>query len=179
MRFRISRLTSGEWLLGIASAALIVDLFAVPWFHVVGGWWSYPPLSSIQYSPHLHGAVIPNGQATGWQSLSVLAPFALVVAVLGVLVWWLAATQRAPALPASLTAILLGLSLILILWLLVRVFLDVPGLGLPGEHVGRDAGSYVAVGLALALLIGAYRSLRREGVAEGDAVMFVETLRVS
>jgi hypothetical protein len=195
MRLRLSRLTLGEWLLGIASVALIVDVFALPWFHVVGGWWAYPPLSSVSYAPNLAGgkdfygstAVTPRGhgpvvllpQANGWQSLDVLAPFILVVAALGVLVWWLTATQRSPALPASLTPILLGLSLILIVWLLVRVFLDVPGLGLlPGTHVGRESGAYVAVGLALALFAGTYRSLRREGVAEVDAVTYIETLRV-
>ncbi len=190
MRFRLSRLTLGEWLLGIAAAALIVDVFALSWFKIgVGRWWSYPPLSSIQYSPHVHGAAIPHGpgpvllrvplSANGWQSLSVLAPFTLVVAALGLIVWWLTATQRSPALPASLTALLLGLSLLLIVWLLVRVFLDVPGLGLPGAHVGRAAGAYVSVGLAIALFLGAYRSLRREGVAEIDAAVVVETRRVS
>ncbi len=148
-------MTLGEWLLGIASAALIVDVFALPWFQANG----------------VH--------ANGWQSLSVLPPFILVVAALGVLVWWLTATQRAPALPASLTAVLLGLSLVLLVWLMIRVFLDVPGIGPPGAHVGRQSGAYVAVGLVLALFAGAYRSLRREGVAEIDAVMFVETLRVS
>lgn len=189
MRFRISRLTSGEWLLGIASAALIVDLFAVPWFHIIGGWWSYPPLSVVHYYPHLHSRVIPHSpgpvilhvgtQANGWQSFSVLSPFALIVAALGALIWWLAATQRAPALPASLAAIELGLSLLLVVWLLVRVFLDVPGIGPDGAAVGRQAGAYIAVVLALAMMAGAYRSLRREGVADADAVMFVETLRVS
>jgi hypothetical protein len=156
MRFRLSRLTLGEWFLGLASAGLIVDVFALTWFHVGGG-----------------------PQADGWQSLDVLAPFTLAVAALGVIVWWLTATRRAPGLPASLTAVLLGLSLILIVWLLVRVFLDVPGLGPGGIHVGRDAGSYVAVGLALVLFAGSYLSLRREGVAEVDAVTYVETLRVS
>ena len=155
MRFRPSRLTSGEWLLGIASAALIADVFALPWFRYAGG------------------------HADGWQSLSALSPFTLIVAALGVTVWWLSATQRAPALPASLTPILLALSLALIVWLLVRVFLDVPGVGPAGASVSRDAGAYVAVGLALSLFAGAYRSLRREGVADADAVTFIETLRVS
>ncbi len=96
------------------------------------------------------------------------------------IVWLTTATRRAPGLPASLTPVLLGLSLILLVWLLVRVFLDLPGLGGPaGIHVRREAGSYVAVGLALVLLAGAYRSLRREGVAEVDAVADIETLRVS
>jgi hypothetical protein len=117
--------------------------------------------------------------ANGWQSLDVLGPFTLVVSVLGVLVWWLAATRRAPALPASLAVIELGLSLVLLVWLLVRVFLDVPGIGPAGAAVGPQAGAYIALALALALMAGAYRSLRREGVADADAVMFVETLRVS
>lgn len=186
MRFRLSRLTLGEWLLGLASVALVVDVFALTWFRVDGGWFSFPPRSPLGHSPRGHSplghgpAILHLPQANGWQSLDVLAPVTLVVAALGLIVWWLTATQRAPALPASLTAVLLGLSLILIVWLLVRVFVDVPGIGAPpGVHVARAAGSYTAVGLALGLFAGAYLSLRREGVAGADAVSRIETLRVS
>ncbi len=76
MRFRLSRLTLGEWLVGLASLALIVDVFALPWFHMTGGWWAYPPLSSVQYSPSPHVPLGPGPvilhlpQANGWKSSS-------------------------------------------------------------------------------------------------------------
>jgi hypothetical protein len=139
MSFRIARLRAPEWALGIASAALLVVLFALDWY----------------------------AGANGWQSLTVLGPLTAVVAVLGLAVWVLQATQSAPALPIVLTVVELAVGLILVIALIVRVAVDPPKLG-----------AYLGLALALLVVLAAYASLRRDGVADADAPQPIETLPV-
>jgi hypothetical protein len=101
MSFRADRLRASEWALGIASAALLVVLFALHWY----------------------------GGDNGWQTLTVLGPLTAVVAVLGLASWALQATRSAPALPVALVVIELALGLILVVGLVVHVLIDTPKAG--------------------------------------------------
>jgi len=101
----------------------------------------------------------------GWQSLTVLGPLTAVVAALGIVVWGLQATQGAPALPVALVIVELALGLILVLGLIVRVLIDPP-----------KAGGYVGLALAVLVVLAAYASLRRDGVADADGPQWIETL---
>jgi len=136
MSFHAARLRAPEWALGIASLALLVVLFALHWY----------------------------GGANGWQSLTVLGPLTALVAVLGLAVWALQATQSAPALPVVLVVVELALGLILVVALIVRVAIDPPKLG-----------AYLGLVLAVLVELAAYASLRHDGVAEADAPRRIET----
>jgi hypothetical protein len=101
----------------------------------------------------------------GWQCLTVLGPFAAVVAALGIAAWLLQATQGAPALPVAAVVVELALGLILVISLIIRFVSDPPRLG-----------GYVGLGLAILVVSAAYASLRRDGVDDADAPKWIETL---
>jgi hypothetical protein len=120
----------------VVSLALLVVLFALDWY----------------------------GRASGWQSLTVLGPLTAVVAGLGVVLWWLQAISRAPALPVSLMVVELAVGLVLAIALIIRIAIDPPA-----------AGGYFGLALAILVCAAAYLSLRVDGIAEADAPRSVET----
>lgn len=113
-----------------------------------------------------HGGVETNG----WGGLTVLGPLTAVAAALGIAIWVLQATRSAPALPVALVLVDLALGLILAVGLMVRVLIDPPSVAM--------LGAYLGLALAVLSVLAAYASLRRDGVAEGDAPQWVETLAV-
>jgi hypothetical protein len=168
--FRVARLGVGEWLIGMGSAALLVDLFAATWF---------------AYKPAYHAVALMLGQqvsANGWQSFEVVGPLALVVCVPGLMICWLAASRRSPALPVVITTLLAPVSLALAIVLAVRVLLEQPSVHLlqAGGANALEArpGAYTALALSVVIFVGIYLSLRRESVAPEDAPALIETMQV-
>jgi hypothetical protein len=164
----LSRLRSGEWIVGIASLALLVVVFAAPWFgagHASG-------------SPDRIQQVTDNG----WQSLSILGPVTVLVALLGLAVWWLQACCRAPALPVSATVLETLLSFALLIGLVVRVVFAHPAVLAAGRsdsstHV--KYGAWTGLALVVVVLAGSYRSLRTDGIAPPDGPQGIETVRLT
>jgi len=153
---QLSRVRAPEWVIGVTSAALLVVLFATPWYEIV------------RRRGAGHGIA-----ANGWQSLSILGPCMLLVGVLGAAVLWLQATRRAPALPASVTVFELLLSLPVSIGLVVRVLI-----AHPQGTVEVRYGAYLGLALTLAVLAGCYRSLRRDGITAHDAPAQIEVVRL-
>ncbi|HEX3801337.1 MAG TPA: hypothetical protein VHV75_00710 [Solirubrobacteraceae bacterium] len=170
MSFRAARLGLGEWLIGIGSLALLIDLFAVAWF---------------SYKPQYHATAVMLGQrvsANGWQTFDVVGPLTLVVCVAGIAIGLLAATRRSPALPVAITTLLAPVSLALIVVLAIRVLLDQPSVHLlqagRGNVIEARPGAYVALALSIGIFAGIYLSLRRESVAAEDSPAVIETLSI-
>jgi prepilin signal peptidase PulO-like enzyme (type II secretory pathway) len=170
MTVRSARLGLGEWLAGIGSAVLLVDLFAAAWF---------------EYRPQYHALAAMLNQrssANGWQTFEVIGPLALIVALLGIVICLLTATRRSPALPVVLTTLLAPVSLILAVVVAVRVLLDQPTVRLAqasgGNVIEARAGAYVGLVSTVAIFAGLYLSLRRDSVAAEDAPAALETLRI-
>ena len=168
--FKATRLAAGEWILGIGSVALLVDLFGLAWF---------------AYKPRYHVTALMLGQrvsANGWQTFEVVGPLTLLVCVAGIAICWLAATRRSPALPVVVATLLVPVSLALAVLLAVRVLLDQPSVHLlqaGGANVlEAKPGAYVGLVLSVMVAAGAYLSLRREGVPPEDSPAMFETLRV-
>lgn len=168
--FRAARLGLGEWLIGIGSVALLLDLFALPWF---------------SYRPQYHATAVMLGQqvsANGWQTFEAVGPLALVVCAIGIAIWCLAATRRSPALPVVVTTLLAPVSLALVVLMAIKVLLDQPGVHLVqagGANVLQERpAAYIALALSVAIFAGIYVSLRREGVAPADSPPVIETLSV-
>jgi hypothetical protein len=168
--FRATRLGAGERLLGIGSVALLVDLFGLAWF---------------AYRPRFHATAVMLGQrvsANGWQTFEVVGPLTLVVCVAGIAICWLAATRRSPALPVVITTLLVPVSLALVVVLAIRVLLDQPSVRLlqaGGANVlEARPGAYAGLVLSVVVAVGAWLSLRRDGVAPEDSRAVLETLRV-
>jgi hypothetical protein len=163
-------LTLAEWILGIGSVALLVDLFALAWF---------------AYKPRYHVTALMLGQrvsANGWQTFEVVGPLTLLVCVAGIAICWLVATRRSPALPVVVTTLLVPVSLALTVLLAIRVILDQPSVLLlqaGGANVlEARPGAYAGLVLSAAVAAGVYLSLRREGVAPEDSPAVIQTLSV-
>lgn len=163
MSFDLRRLRGGEWIVGVASLALLVILFTLPWYGLSG------PFS------HTAATLGLKVTADGWQSLSNVRFLILVVGIGGVAVWWLQATHAAPALPVSAVVLELTLAFVLLIALIRRVLLDVPGNGL----IDARSGAYASLALSAAILIGGYVSLRQDGSAADDAPDRIEILRLT
>lgn len=171
MTVRATRLGPAEWLLGVASVALLVDLFAVTWF---------------EYRPQFHGLAAMLGQRSstdGWQTFEVIGPLAVLVCLLGILICLLTATRRSPALPVVMSTLVAPVSLVLAVLVAVRVLLDRPSV-----HLARAAnmnvieprpGAYIGLALSVAVFAGLYLSLRRDSVATEDSPTLIEALRIS
>ena len=117
MQLRISHLRRGEIIAAVAATALIVVLFAVPWF----------------------------GSATGWQSLPVVRWLILVTAVCGLLLALFQETRRAPALPVVMSVIVSALGLVTTIVLIIRLPTST-GTPQVGAYLGLAATLGILVG---------------------------------
>jgi hypothetical protein len=169
--FQLDRLRLGEWLMGLAAVALLIDLLAVPWYSL---------RSDFRATSAEFGAAT---SATGIQAHHVLGALAILCGVLGIGTWCLQVTQRAPALPVCMTVITALVTLVLSVALLIRVVFDPPHvlvLGATGVNTNQtDVGAVLGVVFAWLVLIGAWISLRTDGIPDADAPRRIETLRLT
>ena len=139
MSVSLARLRAAEWLAALGAIVMIVALFGLHWYGAAAG--ASGPRSGWTGTTHLHWLL----------ALAILVGLAFVGAQ---------AACRAPAIPASLSAVSIVLALITVVWLLFRVVID------PGPH--QQAGAWIELLGALALLIGSHWSLRTEGLRPAD-----------
>ncbi len=105
----------------------------------------------------------------GWNGLRHSGWLLVVSAGTGLALLVLQAALRAPAVPVTITlfaALLGGASVV---WLIYRVLISPPG----GD---RLAGGFIGLLGAAAIAYGGWRSLRLEGIAEGDAPPAIPTV---
>jgi hypothetical protein len=165
--FRATRLGLADWLIGIGAVALLIDLFAVAWFAYRA---RYQPIAVV-LARHV--------SIDGWQASRLLGALALLVSLTGIAVFWLQGTRRSPALPVVIATLLTPVSLVLVVGVAIRVLLDRPSVLLTrggGNALEPRVGAYFGLALSVAVFVGLYLSLRREGVAEEDAPASVEAI---
>jgi hypothetical protein len=171
MAFKSVRLTVGEWLLGLGSLLLLIDLFGFTWF---------------AYRPQFHALAVMLSQspsANGWNTFTILGPLTLVVCVAGIAAALLTACRPSPAWPVVITTLLLPVSFVQVLLMAIRVLLDAPTVHLAqaggANVVQAHAGAYAGLVLSVVVFAGVYVSLRREGVAADDSPARVELFPIS
>ena len=145
----LRRLRTGEWLAAISGVSLLVSLF-LPWYEIAGlrgparsGWTAYGPLS---------GSLT----ASGWESLSVIDVLLALVAVSGVLLAVVTATQRVPALPVAVSALVSLFGMVGIVLVLFRV------LDTPDWATGRDWALWLGLASSVGVVAGALLAMRDE-----------------
>ena len=106
----------------------------------------------------------------GWHALSHLRWLALVVIAGALLLAWTQASRRSPALPVTISMIVTTLGGLLVLALIYRVLLNAPAT--------QKAGAFVGLAAAAGILVGAYASLRSEGIRPEDAPREIETVHL-
>jgi hypothetical protein len=162
MEFDVSRLRRGELIAGGGAVVLLVCLFLIPWYGIRAPF--------AQTAATLHGV---HRSVDGWHGLAHLRWLVLLTIVLALALVVLQATRRAPALPVSVSVILTVVGLLNLVALIYRVLINVPG---PDSQLERRAGAFIGLVAAIAVLYGAYRSLREEGLSDADARTEVETV---
>jgi hypothetical protein len=137
MDFEPARLRRGELLAGVGGVLLLVFLLAGKWYG--------------------------NGSQarTGWESLTVLRWLLVVTIAAAFALVFTQVTRRSPAVPVTLSLVVLVLGVISVLALIYRVLIN------PPAH--EQAGAYLGLLSAIALAYGGYLSLREEGIARQDA----------
>jgi hypothetical protein len=139
MEFDPSRLRRGELLAG--ASAVLLTIF------IVGGKW-------------YRASTGTGGSQTGWQALTDLRWLLLATVLAAVGLVFAQATRRAPAIPVTMSLIVMLLGIVCVVALIYRVLINPP----PHQEAGADLGLLSAVGIAA----GGYLSLRQEGIARRD-----------
>jgi hypothetical protein len=147
------RLRPGEVIAGVAALALLVLLFALPWFGTRG---------PVSRTAAILGVVT---SFDGWHAFTQLRWLIMLTILVAFALAFFQSTRRAPAIPVCLSVILTVLGTITVLALVYRVLVNVPG---PGDLVTAKAGAYLGLAGAAAVTYGGFASMRREGILDGD-----------
>lgn len=163
MEFQLSRLRAGEWVIGVCALALLVLLFVVPWYGLP---------STYTRSAAALGAA---SSFSGWESLTVLRYLILLLGLGGLLCWYLQGRCLAPALPICAVILETALGIVVVIGLYIRlIFLGPPALLAHPEPV-----AFVCLALAIAVVVGAYMSMRADQAPAPGQVVGVEKLRIA
>lgn len=167
---RAARLEFGEWVLGVSSVLLVIDMFGVTWFAYTGRYRAIATLLGQRVS------------ATGWETFDVIGPLALVVCVTAIAAVWFTATRQSPALPTVIVTLLAPLSFVLALLVAIRVLIDRPTVHLAqaggANVIAVRPGAVAGVVLSIGVFAGCVLVMRRDRTASTDTPAFIPTLRV-
>jgi hypothetical protein len=115
------------------------------------------------------------GSSGGWSSLQWMRYVVLLCAAGGLAVLWFQGSLGAPAVPVCATAIELLVSGLTLAGLIVRLAAGPPS-GVSGEPL--NGGAYISMALTATIAVGAYLSLRRDGIRVQDGPGEIEHLPV-
>ncbi len=156
-----SRLRPGELIVGAGSVALLVSMFALEWYGRTAR--PRPAAASLGTSTSVNG----------WHALTTLRWLMLLTIACGLLLVYLQAARRAPAIPVSVSVVVTVLGILTTLALLYRVLINEPG---DDGVVQRKPGAFVGLASAIVVVYGGYRSMRQEGIADEDAPADIDTV---
>ena len=108
------------------------------------------------------------GPTSGWDVLIHERWFILLTIALALALVVTQATRRSPAVPVSLSVIVFVIALINLAWLFYRVVISVPA--------DQQAGAWIGLVSAAGIVVGAFLSMREEGISERDAPAEIETV---
>ncbi len=106
------------------------------------------------------------GPTSGWDVLIHERWFILLTIVVALALVVTQATRRSPAVPVSLSVIVFVIALINLAWLFYRVVISVPA--------DQQAGAWIGLVSAAGIVVGAFLSMRQEGISERDAPSEIE-----
>jgi hypothetical protein len=129
----LRRVRAGEWLAGLAGAALLVALFL--------RWYDARPTA-----------------LTGWQAFAVTDVLLALLALSGPLLLALQATRESPALPTGISIVCATCGALATAVVLVRLVVEPEA----DRVTGIAAGAWLGLAAALALLAGGWWSLESE-----------------
>ena len=99
---------------------------------------------------------------SGWQELSIIDVLLCLCALFGVAQWFFITQQPTPALPLAVAGLTAWAGVVATILALVRV------IDAPADGLGLEYGAFVALGAAVGLFTGAWRSLGDERIRMPD-----------
>ncbi len=150
MDFDPSRLRRGEMLAGVSAVLLVI-------FTVGGKWYG--------------SGAGKGGSVTGWQALTDLRWLLLVTVLAAAGLVFVQATRRPPAVPVTMSLVVMLLGIVSVIALIYRVVIS------PPAH--EEAGAFLGLLTAIGIACGGYLSLRQEGVARRDERTDIPIVRPS
>jgi uncharacterized membrane protein AbrB (regulator of aidB expression) len=148
MKFDLSRLRRGELLAGASAVLLAIIVVAGKWYGAGGG---------------------TGASQTGWQALTDLRWLVLVTILAAVGLVFAQATRRAPAIPVTMSLVVMLVAIVCAVALIYRVLIN------PPAH--EQALAYLGLLSALGIAFGGYLSLRQEGIARRDEPRDIRIVR--
>jgi cytochrome bd-type quinol oxidase subunit 2 len=139
MDFEPSRLRRGELLAGASAVLLAIFMIEGKWYGDAGR---------------------TGGSVTGWQALTNLRWLLVVTIVAAVGLLLVQATRRAPAVPVTMSLVVMLLGIVTVVALIFRVLIS------PSPH--QEVAAYLGLLSAIGITLGGYLSLRQEGIAPRD-----------
>jgi hypothetical protein len=99
---------------------------------------------------------------SGWEELTVIDFVLAITALFGVAQWFFTAQQPTPAVPLAIAGLGAWAALVAVVLVLIRV------VDSPADGLGLQYATFVALGAALGLFTGAWRSLGDERIRMPD-----------
>ncbi len=109
------------------------------------------------------------GSQTGWEALTDLRWLLLVTIMAAVALVFVQATRRAPAIPVTMSLVVMLLGIVTVVALIYRVLINA------APH--QETAAYLGLLWALGIAVGGYFSLRQEGIARRDAPRDIPIVR--
>jgi hypothetical protein len=157
IELEFSRLRRGELIAGVSGIVLLASVLLLPWYGTSGT-----------------AALGGSSSVSGWSSLSILRWLILLDSLTALGLALSQAALRAPAVPVTLSVLATALGVPTAIAVIYRVLINLPG---PDNLIGQRFGAFFGLLAAVALVYGAFTSLRQEGIASSDAVAAIPTVR--
>jgi len=143
----ITKVRAGDVLAGLGGVALLVVLFAAPWYHFLEG--VYTGTRTI---------AVGNEDQSAWESLDVLRFLLILIALLGITQLVTTAYERTTAWPVAAQVFSAALGVFATLWLVIRL------INPPGPNFAADLrwGAWAGLLCTVAVTAGAWWSMRDE-----------------
>ena len=143
----LTKVRAGDVLAGLGGIALIVLVFAAPWYHFLEG--VYTGTRTISEAHTTQSA---------WEALDVLRFALILTALLGITQFATTAFEKTTAWPVAAGVFAAAIGSLTTIWLLIRV------INPPGPNFAADLrwGAWAGLLLVIAVTAGAWWSLRDE-----------------
>jgi hypothetical protein len=143
----LTKVRAGDVLAGLGGIALIVLVFAAPWYHFIEG--VYPGTRVIAPGHETQ---------TAWEALDVLRFALILTALLGITQFATTVFERTTAWPVAAGVFSAAIGSLTSLWMLIRV-INPPG---PNAEADLRWGAWAGLLATLAVTAGAWWSMRDE-----------------
>jgi hypothetical protein len=144
----VSKLNQGEKIAGIAGVALIIFMFL--------NWWGAPTVE-IEGVGDIGGAA----SANAWEAADLLDILWFITGVAAIALAVVAATQTSVNMPVALSAIVAGLGILSLIFIVIRL-ID------PPFDADREYGAFLGLIAIAGIAYGGWMAMQEEGTSFGD-----------